>query len=458
MKATLISKDNNKAKFTIYFDADEFDGAVVEAYQKNKDKYNINGFRPGKAPRSIIEKHYGEGVFFEDAIDELLRTGYAKALDELDLEPIDSPDADFKDIGHGKPLEITIDVPIYPVVDVDNYKGIKVERVEEKITDKDVDRELENMQKRNSRMVAVEREVKDGDTVTLDYKGFVGDDQFEGGTAENQQLKIGSGTFIPGFEDQLKGAKAGEEVDVNVTFPEDYGEPSLAGKDAVFHCTVHEVREEQLPELNDDFAKDTSEYDTLEELKKATLDRLQETADIRSENAAKDALIEKVFEANKTDAPLSMVDDELNSMAREIDQNLRTQGLNFDLYLKYTGKTMDDFKDEMRAEAAKRVATRIVLRSIGEKENIKATDEDLDAEVQKLADAYKTTSDEVRSMLGEDGLKYFTKDITMTKVMDFLYDNAEVVQITEEEAKARAEKEMAEKEEKEKEAKAEKKE
>ena len=275
MKATLISKENNRAKFTMDFTAEEFEAAVVKAYQDSKDKFNIDGFRKGKAPRSIIEKHFGEGVFFEDAINNLFQTAYPEALNELDLEVIDSPQADFSEIGKGKPLTVTIDVAVYPVVEVKDYKGIEVEQVDPEVTEEDVDIDIEAMRKRNSRMVVADRPVENGDTVILDYAGFVGDEQFQGGTAENQELKIGSGMFIPGFEEQLIGVKAGESKDVVVTFPEEYQAKELAGKEATFKCTVHEVKFEELPELDDEFAKDVSEFDTLAELRDDATTRLR---------------------------------------------------------------------------------------------------------------------------------------------------------------------------------------
>ena len=267
MKTTFISKENNVAKFTIEYTAEEFEAAVIKVYQKNKDKFNIDGFRKGKAPRSIIEKHYGEGVFFEDAINELLGTGYPDAIKELDLEVIDYPKVDTGEVKKGEPLKVDITVDVYPRVEVKDYKNLTVEQVTPEVDEEQVTRRLEMEQKKVARSVPVDREAKNGDTITLDYAGFVGEEQFEGGTAENQKLTLGSGQFIPGFEDQLIGAKAGEEVDVKVTFPEEYHAENLAGKEAVFHCKVNEIREEQLPEVNDDFAADVSEYDTLAELK-----------------------------------------------------------------------------------------------------------------------------------------------------------------------------------------------
>ena len=426
MKATLISKENNRAKFTMDFTAEEFEAAVVKAYQDSKDKFNIDGFRKGKAPRSIIEKHFGEGVFFEDAINNLFQTAYPEALNELDLEVIDSPQADFSEIGKGKPLTVTIDVAVYPVVEVKDYKGIEVEQVDPEVTEEDVDRDIEAMRKRNSRMVVADRPVENGDTVILDYAGFVGDEQFQGGTAENQELKIGSGMFIPGFEEQLIGVKAGESKDVVVTFPEEYQAKELAGKEAVFKCTVHEVKFEELPELDDEFAKDVSEFDTLAELRDDARARILESVKLQCENEAKDKVIAQVYENNKIEAPATMVADEMERMIQELEQQMRYQGLNIQQYLQFTGSTLDDFRNEIKPEAEKRVATRIVLRSIGDVENVEVTDEDLDKELQRMSEAYNTDPENIKKMLGEENLAFFRKDIALTKVMDMLYNEAKI--------------------------------
>ena len=426
MKATLISKENNRAKFTMDFTAEEFEAAVVKAYQDSKDKFNIDGFRKGKAPRSIIEKQFGEGVFFEDAINNLFQTAYPEALNELDLEVIDSPQADFSEIGKGKPLTVTIDVAVYPVVEVKDYKGIEVEQVDPEVTEEDVDRDIEAMRKRNSRMVVADRPVENGDTVILDYAGFVGDEQFQGGTAENQELKIGSGMFIPGFEEQLIGVKAGESKDVVVTFPEEYQAKELAGKEATFKCTVHEVKFEELPELDDEFAKDVSEFDTLAELRDDARARILESVKLQCENEAKDKVIAQVYENNKIEAPATMVADEMDRMIQELEQQMRYQGLNIQQYLQFTGSTLDDFRNEIKPEAEKRVATRIVLRSIGDVENVEVTDEDLDKELQRMSEAYNTDPENIKKMLGEENLAFFRKDIALTKVMDMLYNEAKI--------------------------------
>lgn len=437
MKATLISKENNRAKFTMDFTAEEFEAAVVKAYQDSKDKFNIDGFRKGKAPRSIIEKHFGEGVFFEDAINNLFQTAYPEALNELDLEVIDSPQADFSEIGKGKPLTVTIDVAVYPVVEVKDYKGIEVEQVDPEVTEEDVDRDIEAMRKRNSRMVVADRPVENGDTVILDYAGFVGDEQFQGGTAENQELKIGSGMFIPGFEEQLIGVKAGESKDVVVTFPEEYQAKELAGKEAVFKCTVHEVKFEELPELDDEFAKDVSEFDTLAELRDDARARILESVKLQCENEAKDKVIAQVYENNKIEAPATMVADEMERMIQELEQQMRYQGLNIQQYLQFTGSTLDDFRNEIKPEAEKRVATRIVLRSIGDVENVEVTDEDLDKELQRMSEAYNTDPENIKKMLGEENLVFFRKDIALTKVMDMLYNEAKITLVKAEDLEAK---------------------
>ena len=427
MKTTFVSKEKNDVKFTMDFTAEEFDAAVVKAYQASKDQFVIDGFRKGKAPRSIIEKHYGEGIFFEDAINNLFKDGYPGAINELDLEVIDSPAAEFSEIGKGKPMTITITVPVYPVVEVKDYFGVEVEQVEAKVKPEDVEKEIEGLQKRNARMILADRPVKEGDTVLLDYSGFVGEEQFEGGTAERQELKIGSGMFIPGFEEQLVGATPGEKKDV--TFPEEYHSEDLAGKEAVFHCLIHEVKEEQLPELDDEFAKDVSEYDTLDELKKETEARLQKYADEQSVNAAKDAVIEKVYQINKTDVPRVMVEDEIDRMAQDLDHQLRYQGLSLEQYLQFMQKDAKEFREELREDATKKVSTRLVLMSIVEAEKVDVTEEELETELANMAVQYNMETAQVKEMIGADNMKFFKKDIQLKKVIDMLYDKAKVTKV-----------------------------
>ena len=415
MKATFISRENNDVKFTIEFSAEEFENAQIKAYQQNKDRFQIDGFRKGKAPRSIIEKRYGEGVFFEDAIDELFRENYGKALAELELEVIDSPRAEFGKIAKGEGFTTTITVACYPIVDVKDYKGVEIDKVVQEVKDEDIDKEIEALQKRNARMVLVERPAKEGDTVLLDYSGFVGDDQFEGGTAERQELKLGSGMFIPGFEEQLVGATPGEKKDVTVTFPEDYHAEDLAGKEAVFHCLVHEIKEEQLPELDDEFAKDVSEFDTLEELKNSTRERLEKYAKASEERQMQDAALAKVVEANEVEIPSVMIEDEIDRMIQELDQQLRYQGLSVDQYVEFVGKDAKAFRDELRPDAERQVKTRMLLNGIAEAEKIEVSQEELEKELEDMAVQYQTTADKLKEMIGVENINFLQKDMKIKK-------------------------------------------
>ena len=426
MKATFISRDKNTVKFTMEFTAEEFEQAQIKVDQEAKNQFEIPGFRKGKAPRSIIEKHYGEGVFFEDAIDALFRQFYGNALADLDLEVIDSPAAEFSKIAKGEGFTVTITVECFPIVEVKDYKGVEVEKVVQEVKDEDVENELKAVQKRNARMILVERPAKEGDTVLFDYAGFVGDEQFEGGTAERQELVLGSGMFIPGFEEQLIGTTPGEKVDVKVTFPEEYHAEELAGKEAVFHCLVHEIKEEQLPELDDEFAKDVSEYDTLEELKNANRERLEAYAKTSAENQMKDAAILKVVEANDVEIPRAMVEDEIDRMIGELNQQLRYQGITIDKYLEFTGKSMADFREEVRPEAEKAVKTRIILMGIVEAEKIEVSAEEMEKELELMAAQYQMTADKIKEMIGVENLTFLQKDLQVRKAIDFIYDNAKI--------------------------------
>ncbi len=424
MKATFISREKNDVKFTMEFTAEEFENAQVKVYQKAKDQFQIDGFRKGKAPRSIIEKHYGEGVFFEDAIDDLFREHYGKALGELELEVIDSPAAEFSKIAKGEGFTVTITVPCFPIVEVKDYKGVEIDKIEQEVKDEDVENEIKALQKRNGRMILVERPAKEGDTVLLDYSGFVGDEQFEGGTAERQELKLGSGMFIPGFEEQLVGATPGEKKDVVVTFPEEYHAEDLAGKEAVFHCLVHEIKEEQLPELDDEFAKDVSEYDTLDELKKANRERLEAYAKAGSESQMKDAALGKVVEANEVEVPGTMVEDEMDRMCQELDQQLRYQGMSLQQYLQFTGKDMAAFREELRPDAERQVKTRIILMGIVEAEGIKVSQDEIEEELKVMAAQYQMTADKIKEMIGVENLTFLMKDLQVKKAIEFIFDNA----------------------------------
>ena len=424
MKATFISREKNDVKFTMEFTAEEFEAAQVKAYQANKGKFVVDGFRKGKAPRSIIEKRFGEGIFFEDAIDELFRENYAKALLELELEVIDSPAAEFSEIKKGEGFTATITVACYPVVEIKDYKGVEIEKIVNEVAEEDVKRDIEQLQKRNARVVLVEREAKEGDTVLFDYAGFVGEEQFEGGTAERQELKLGSGMFIPGFEEQLVGATPGEKRDVVVTFPEEYHAPDLAGKEAVFHCLVHEIKEEQLPELDDEFAKDVSEFDTLDELKAATREKLEKYAAAGAETQMQDKALEIVVEANEVEVPAVMVEDEVERMIHELNNQLRYQGMSVNQYLEFIGKNIAEFKEELRPDAERQVKTRLVLMGIVEAEKIEVSEEELEEELKMMSMQYNMAVEEVKNALGAENLGFFKKDIQVKKAIQFIFNNA----------------------------------
>lgn len=429
MKAVFISKENNDVKFTIEFSAEEFDKAVVDAYKSMKDQFEIDGFRKGKAPRKIIEQKYGKGIFFEEAINNLLQKAYPEALSELDLDVIDRPRMEFSKLEEGKGVTVTITVEVAPEVEPKDYKGIEIEQIIPVVDEESVNKELEALRKSMARIENVDRPVKEGDTVILDYAGFVGDNQFDGGTAERQELKIGSGMFIPGFEEQLIDAKTGDKVDVKVTFPEEYHAKELAGKDAVFHCDIHEIKEEILPELDDELAKDVSEFDTLEALKEDIKTKLEENAKIQAKEMAKAGAIKKVVKNNELEIPEIMVDEEVERTIQEINQQLASQGLNVEMYLQFIGKDLPSFKEELRGEAKEKVASRLLLLAIADAENLEVSQEEIENELQKVADAYKMDLDKVKEMIGKENLKYLEKDLRLNKAIEFIYDNGKIEEV-----------------------------
>lgn len=449
MTAALVSKENNEVKFTLTFTGEEFDAETQKVYLAQRSKIAVDGFRKGKAPRSIIEKRYGEGIFMEDAVDNLLNDAYPKALDELGLEPVGYPAIDFGEekLQKHTGFTVTVTVPVAPVVVPKDYKGVKAERVIKKITDADVNKELEVQQKANARLVVSEKAAEMGDTVILDYAGFVGEEQFEGGTAEGQSLELGSNNFIPGFEDQLVGCVAGSMKDVNVTFPEDYYAENLAGKEAVFHCTVHEVKTKEYPELNDDFASEVSEFETLDEMKADIKKNLEESALGAAEYAGKNAVMDKVYEANTFDVPQVMIDDEADNMVEEklaqMSQQMSMNGLDIKTYFKLIGKTEADMKAEMRKDAVeaaeKRVKTRLLVKAIAAAEGIEASEEEVEKEFNDMAAMYGMKVEDVKAALAGQ-LTYLKEDIVSRKTIDFLYANAELTDV-EEAAPAPAEEE-----------------
>lgn len=428
MKATFISRENNDVKFTMEFTAEEFEQAQVKVYQRNKGQFEIDGFRKGKAPRSIIEKKYGEGIFIEDAIDDLFSAEYPKAVNELDLEVIASPRAEFSQIKKGEGFTMTMTVACFPIVEVKNYKGVEIDNFEQEVKEEDIDSEIAALQKRNARRVLVERPAQQGDTVLLDYSGFVGEEQFEGGTAERQKLTLGSNMFIPGFEDQLVGVTPGEKKDVVVTFPEEYHAEELAGKEAVFHCLVHEIEEEQLPELDDEFAQDVSEFDTLEELRQSTRAKLEEYAQAQTKNVRRNQALGKAVEGNEVEAPEEMVSDELDKMIQEMEQQMAYQGLSLEQYFQFTGMNMQQFKEEMKPQAETSVKTRIVLQNVAAQEGLDVTEADLEEQFKGMADQYGMDIDQVKTYFDDNSIKYLKKDLVVQKAADFIYDNAVVVE------------------------------
>ncbi len=424
MKSTFISKENNEAKFKMEFSPEEFEDAVIKVYQKEKEKFTIDGFRKGKAPRSLIEKHYGEGVFYEDAVNNLFGMNYPLALDELDVAAIDYPRSEFGQIKKGEPFEVTVTVAVYPEFEVKDYKGVEIETVKAEVTDADVDKEIENLAARNSRMVEVERPAQEGDTVLIDYKGFVGEDQFEGGTADRQPLKLGSGTFIPGFEDQLIGVCKGEERDVKVTFPEQYHSEDLAGKEAVFKCMVHEIKEQEIPVIDDEFVKDVSEFDTMDELKASKREELQKAAEVKAENEMKNSAIEKVYEANDIDVPEVMVQQEIEQTLNEFDQQLKAQGMDLNTYMQYIGEEAEKMTEQLRGEAYKKTKTRMLISAIADQENFEVTEEEVNAELENMAKQYGLEVDKLKEMIGEQNLEVVRGDLKVKKAVEYIYDNA----------------------------------
>ncbi len=423
MKTTLISKEQNIAKFTMDITAEEFESAVIKAYQSSKDKYPVDGFRKGKAPRKLIEANYGEGIFWEDAVNEIFGTNYPVALDELKLDVINRPVADFTELKKGEGFTITVEVECYPVIEIKDYKGVELAKVEYEVTDEMLEDELKAIQKRNARLTVVERPAELGDTVVIDYAGFKGEEQFEGGTAERFPLTLGSGTFIPGFEEQLVGVAPGEDKDVELSFPEDYPAEELAGAAVVFKCKVHEVKVEELPELDDEFVKDISEFDTLEEYKNDVKEGLAKANAARAENEMKNEAIKVVYEKNDFTAPAIMIEDEMDARIKEFDYQLRYQGLDLDKYFELTKTTIDDVKEQIKEDCERAVKTKMLLSAVAEAESLEATDEEITKELEMMAVQYRVDAEQLRGMLGGE-LGMVSRDIQMRKAIDCIFENA----------------------------------
>ena len=432
MKANIENLENNKIKLEIEVDVERFDQAMQKAYLKNRGHITIPGFRKGKAPRKVIERYYGEGVFYEDAINEICPVAYSEAIEENDLHPVDQPDMDIVQIGEGQSLIFTAEVTVKPEVELGQYKGIEINKVEYNVTDQDIDEQLESVREQNARWISVEdRAVKEGDRLTIDYKGYVDGEAFEGGTAENQTLEIGSGRFIPGFEEQLVGMNAGDEKDIQVTFPEEYHSEDLKGKDATFTVKIHEIKEKELPDLDDEFIKDISEFDTIDEYKADTRKSMEESAKQRAKSEMENQLLEKVVENAKIDIPEVMAETEIDAMVRDMDFRMRYQGMNLETYLGMINSSMEDFRAQFKDEAYNRVKLQLTLEQISKEESIEVTDQELEDEYSKIAEQYNLDIDRVKKDYEgqEAGLK---NSLAIQKTVDFLMDQAVIVEAQEE--------------------------
>ncbi|MBR4236531.1 MAG: trigger factor [Clostridia bacterium] len=424
MSATYEKLSSNQAKLSFTFSAEEFEAAVQKAYRKNVSRINIPGFRKGKAPRHVIEMHYGKSVFYEDALDEMFPQAYSDAVKENNLEPVDRPELDVEQMEGGKELKFSVTVYVKPDVTLGDYKNIEAKKEVAEVTDDDVKAEIERARERNARFIDItDRPAKLDDEVNIDYEGFDGDNQFEGGTAKGYNLVLGSGQFIPGFEEQLVGASVGDDVEVNVTFPEDYHEKSLAGKPVVFKVKINSIKEKELPALDEDFANDMS-FDTLDEYKADVRAKLEKDADAKAENEFENAVIEKAVECCTVDIPEGMINSEIDDMLRDMEMRMAYQGLKMKDYLMYTGQTEEQLRGMYREQAENRVKGQLVLEAIKDAEGISATDEEVDAEIAKVAEERKKSLEDYKAQMSESSLSYFKNMTVMQKVVKFLKDNA----------------------------------
>ncbi len=425
MSVQVEKLEKNMAKLTIEVSAEELEKAIEKVYQKQKNSISVPGFRKGKVPRAMVEKMYGAAIFYEDAANELIPAAYEKAYDECGEDIVSSPKIDVVQIEKGKPFIFTAEVALKPEVTLGKYKGVKVDKVDVVVTDEDVAKEIDAERERNARSISVtDRAVKDGDQTVIDFEGFKDGVAFEGGKGENYPLTIGSGAFIPGFEEQLIGKNIGEEVEVNVTFPEQYQAEDLAGQPAVFKVTVKEIKEKQLPELDDEFAAEVSEFDTLAEYKEDVKKNLVEKREKDAKNAKEDAVIEAIIEDAKMDIPDAMVETTQRQMIQEFAQNIQMQGLSIEQYFQFTGLTAETMMAQVKPQAEKRIKSRLVLEAVVKAENIVATEEDFDNEIAKMAEMYKMEADKVKESIGEEGKKQLMEDLAVSKAVEFVVNEA----------------------------------
>ena len=427
MKAELVKKEGNKVTLKITVDNNKFEEAVNKAYNKTKGKYNIPGFRKGKAPKVVIETQYGKGVFYNDAIDMLFPEVYPEAIKELNIDPIDRPDLDIEEISKDNGLVMVVNVEVKPEFELGAYKGIEISKVDNTVSEEDVEARLNEMVNRNARLTSVEdKALENGDTAVIDFEGFKNGVAFEGGKGENYNLVIGSNTFIPGFEDQLVGKKAGEEVEVNVTFPEAYHAENLAGKPVVFNVKVNDVKVKEVPALYDEFAKDTTEFETLAELRADVKAKLEEQAKNAADAEMRNALVEKVSANTEVEVPEAMVQHQIDNMLMELNYQLQYQGLNLEQLLQMTGRGLDELREERRADAERLVKSSLVLEAIAEKENVEANDADVDAELEKMAAMYNMEVEKIKSSLRETDIEDIKGQIKIRKTLDLLVENATI--------------------------------
>lgn len=419
--------EKNTAKLTIEVPAEQFDKAVKNAFNKNKSKFNIPGFRKGKAPFEMIKKMYGVAVFFEDAANEVIDASYPDAAKESELEIVSRPDIDVVEIGEGKNFVYTAVVAVKPEVTLGEYKGVEVEKAKAEVTDEDVEAEINSVREKNSRLITVEdRGIENGDMVTIDFDGYVDGKRFDGGKGEDYPLTIGSHTFIDTFEDQLIGKKTGEECEVNVTFPAEYHVEDLKNKPALFKVAIKEIQKKELPEINDEFASEVSDFDTLEEYKNDLKEKLLKEKQTAAATENENRVVDKVVENASMEIPDQMIDEQVNSMINDYARRLESQGISFKQYAEITGMTAEKLGEQMRPNAVKRIQTRLVLEAVVKAENIQASDEAVEAQFDKMAETYKMEKEKIKEMFGEDQLAMMKEDLAVQEAIDFLVAEAKL--------------------------------
>lgn len=430
MTAKWEKLEGNQGVLTIEVDAEKVNVALDEAFKKVVKKVNIPGFRKGKIPRGMFEQRFGVESLYQDALDILLPTAYGEAIEETKIEPVDRPEIDVEQMEKGQNLIFKATVTVKPEVQLGEYKGLEVEKVDTTVTDEDVDNEIKALQEKHAELIVVEEgTIENGDTVNIDFDGYVDGEAFEGGKAENYALEIGSGSFIPGFEEQLVGLKSGEEKDVEVNFPEEYHAENLAGKPAVFKVKAHDIKRKQLPTLDDEFAKDVNEeVETLEELKQNIKEKLTKDKEHEAEHQTRDTLVQKAAENATVDIPEAMVTTEVDRMLEEFGQRLQSQGMNLEMYYQFSGSDENAMREQFKSDAEKRVRINLTLEAIVAQENLDASDEEVEKELEKMSELYKRSVDELKQILAmQGGIDALKQDLKIRKAVDFLAENSKVV-------------------------------